>query len=188
MSLAVSPIHNISYSQKPQVFTASAKDKNQNPISKTGERANLIKATFVGGLALGVRLLAEVWDFDFLFNHIEKKSSKMVRNDAKKMSANKRMLIGLGAAAGLIAAAVTGFALLYTALNAPKIAYKGKVNAFTKGKDMDVYIKGNEAEKELFTQIADKARNADDSQKEELAKQYLQMKAAKNRLPDFIKG
>jgi hypothetical protein len=99
----------------------------------------------------------------------------------------KKAISGVGIWAGLIMMFVGGFAMLYTLFNAPKIKYNSKVNAFTKSKDMDVYIKGNEAEREILTQMNEKAKNADDEEKSKLKEQYIQMKAAKNRVPDFIK-
>ena len=53
---------------------------------------------------------------------------------------------------------------------------------------MDVYIKGNEAEKELYTQMNNKAKTATDEEKEKLRMQYAQMQMAKNTIPDFIKS
>ena len=51
---------------------------------------------------------------------------------------------------------------------------------------MDVYIKGNKVEKELYTQMNEKAKTANKEEKAKLKEQYLQMKAAKNRIPDFV--
>ncbi|CDE43516.1 unknown [Clostridium sp. CAG:768] len=52
---------------------------------------------------------------------------------------------------------------------------------------MDVYIKGNKIEKELYTQMNEKAKNANKEEKAKLKEQYMQIKAAKNQVPDFIK-
>ena len=93
----------------------------------------------------------------------------------------------LGAAAGLLVAAVSAFALLYTLLNAPKIAYKGKVNSYTKGKEMDVYVQANNVEKNIYSKMSEKAKTADDDERDKLKEQYMQMKMAKNQVPDFIK-
>ena len=100
----------------------------------------------------------------------------------------KLLLLTLGASAGLIGLFIGGVALLYTLFKAPSINYKGNINAFKKGKDMDVYIKGNEAEKELYTQMNNKAKTATDEEKEKLRMQYAQMQMAKNTIPDFIKS
>jgi len=86
----------------------------------------------------------------------------------------------------LTAALISGFALLYTLFNAPKIAYNSKVNTFKKSKEMDVYIKANEAERELYTQLDEKAKNSTPEEKEQLKTQYMQMKNAKNQVPDFV--
>ena len=52
---------------------------------------------------------------------------------------------------------------------------------------MDVYIKGNKIEKELYTQMNEKAQNANKEEKAKLKEQYMQMQAAKNKNPEFIK-
>lgn len=44
---------------------------------------------------------------------------------------------------------------------------------------MDVYIKGNNVEKEILTQMNDRAQNADDKEKEKLKEQYMKMQMAK---------
>ena len=53
---------------------------------------------------------------------------------------------------------------------------------------MDVYIKGNNIEKELYTQMNEKAKQATSEEKEKLRQQYMQMQMAKNKVPDFIKN
>lgn len=195
MSLSVSPLNTISFKASAQNSSprkTNPSDKsNPNPISRKGEAANLVKATFIGGLALGGRLLWEIMDtgdgVDFLFETAGKKAGKIVDKTHKGVSSNKRALLWLGATAAIIAAAVSGFALLYTMANAKKIAYESKVNTFQKGKEMDVYIKANEAEREIYTQLSDKAKTSDEVEKEELKEQYMKMRMAKNRVPDFVK-
>lgn len=161
---------------------------NENPISKKGEKALLAKATFLGGLAVGGRLLFELIDGDFLVDDLASGAEKIVNKQHRNASKNKKILLTLGAMAGLIGIFIGGFALLYTALNAMKINYNGNVNAFKKGKDMDVYIKGNKIEKEIYTKMNDKAKNAPAEDKAKLKEQYMQMQAAKNRVPDFVKN
>ena len=51
---------------------------------------------------------------------------------------------------------------------------------------MDVYTKTNEVEKELYTQMNEKAKNADDEEKAKLKEQYLKIQAAKNQVPEFV--
>lgn len=51
---------------------------------------------------------------------------------------------------------------------------------------MDVYTKSNEAEKELYTQLDEKAQSSSPEEKEQLKEQYLKLKNAKNQTPDFV--
>ena len=51
---------------------------------------------------------------------------------------------------------------------------------------MDVYIKSNEAERELYTQLDDKAKQSNSQEKTQLKEQYLKLKNAKNEVPDFV--
>ena len=193
MGLSISPVNSnyILSSQIPGTVKNntqfSGKEENSNPISRKGETMNLIKATFVGGLALGARLLWEIFDGDFVFETAGKKASSIVNKTRHGVSGNKKAFLWLGATAAIIAAGISGFAILYTMLNAPKIAYKSKVNTFKKQKEMDVYIKSNNAETEIYHQIAEKAQSADPDEKDKLQEQYMQMKMAKNRVPDFVK-
>lgn len=175
------------YSFSSQKGTQSKNNNDKNPISKAGEKAKLTKAAFVAGLGVGAKLLFEIMDdCDFVVDKLEDKADKIVEKQHKNVSKNKKAWLALGAWAGLIAAFIGGFALLYTAFQAPKINYQGNVNAFKKGKDMDVYIKGNNAEKEIYTQMNEKAKNATKEEKAKLKEQYMQMKIAKNEIPDFV--
>lgn len=173
-------------------FTASKNQKNRpqqndkNPISKSGEKTNLAVTTFVGGLGLGARLMFEVFDEGFVFDDLGRAASKYVNKNHKGLSGAKKELFIVGTAVSFIAAAIGGIALLYTMYKAPKINYEGNVNAFKKGKDMDVYIKGNKVQKEILTQMNDKAKNADEQEKQKLKEQYMKMQMAKNKVPDFV--
>lgn len=160
---------------------------DNNPISKSGEKAKLTKAAFAAGLGIGAKLLFEVMDGDFVVDTLGSKAGKIVDRQHKNVSKNKKALLAIGAWAGLVTAFIGGFALLYTLFKAPNINYEGNVIAFKKGKDMDVYIKGNKVEKELYTQMNEKAKNANKEEKAKLKEQYMQMHLAKNRVPDFIK-
>lgn len=174
--------NNFSFTQQKK--TSSKKDNN--PISKAGEKAVLAKAAFVGGLGIGARLLFELMDDDFVINTLGDKAEKIVDKQHKNATNNKKVLLTLGAWAGLTMAFIGGFAILYTLFKAPNINYQGNVNAFKKKKDMDVYIKGNSAEKEIYTQMNEKAKNATPQEKAKLKEQYMQMKKAKNKVPDFV--
>lgn len=159
---------------------------NGNPISKTGEKAVLAKAAFIGGLGLGAKLLLELMDGEFVFETLGNSAEIIVEKQQKNVSGEKKLLLTLGTAAGLIGIFIGGVALLYTLFKAPSINYNGNINAFKKGKDMDVYIKGNETEKELYTQMNNKAQNANEEEKQKLRIQYAQMQMAKNKVPYFI--
>ena len=86
----------------------------------------------------------------------------------------------------MITAGCAAFGAIVTLFSAPKIVYKSKVNAFKKSKDMDVYVKANDAEKELYTQLSDKAKNSTSEEKETLKDQYMKLSMAKNQVPDFV--
>lgn len=161
-------------------------EKNQNPISKGGEKALLVKGTFLAGLGLGARLLFELFDGDFIVDTLGKEAKKINKRNAN-LSPAKKILSGIGIWGGLILMFIGGFAALYTLFKAPKINYQGNINSFQKGKDMDIYIKGNEVEKELYTQMNEKAKTGNAADKEKLKTQYMQMQMAKNQVPDFVK-
>lgn len=184
-------INNISqnfYTFKAVSKQNISKDKdtsNDNPISKTGEKAVLAKTTFIAGLAFGGRLLFELVDGGFAFEKLSEKADN-ITSKQKGLSKNAREIKKTGIMFGLAALFVAGAAALYTIFKIPEINYKGNVNAFKNKKDMDIYIKGNNVEKELYTQMNNKAKNANEEEKKKLRNQYIQLKAAKNQIPDFI--
>ena len=188
---AISPnlTHNISYrAEASKVVSKKDKEQVANPISRSGEAINLTKATFLGGLALGGRLLWEILiDGDFLIEDVAKTANKLVDKNKKNLSADKKALCYIGAFFALLAAFVSAVALIKTAYEAPKIAYESKVNAFKKTQEMDVYTKANEAEKNLYEQLDEKAKNGSQADKDNLKEQYLVLKNAKNQVPDFVK-
>lgn len=157
-------------------FKADAKKqqvKDENPISLNGERALLAKTTFFGGLALGAKLLWEIWGDDpaFLGEQLFDVSAKIT----KKRKGGLGMLLATTVALG--ASALGGFALLYTAFKAPEINYGAKINTFTKKNDMDVFVQSNKAESAIFTQLGEKAEGATAEERQELYKQYMLMQA-----------
>ena len=199
MIYAISANTPISFKNKTPQKTVKQVSTNDNPISRKGETMKLITATFLGGLALAGKLILELADDgDFLLEIFSKKAKKMAEDgvkkidntalmdEAKKEIKNKKVLNTIGAFAALVATFFAGFALLYTAFHAPKIAYESKVNTFKKSKEMDVYIKSNEAEKELYTQLDEKAKKSNKEEKTQLKEQYLKLKNAKNEVPDFV--
>lgn len=162
--------------------------KDENPISKSGERAILLKTTAIAGLGLGGRLLWTLFEDGFVFEDLLDSSSKIVDKNKPNVNGTKKALLKLGAWGALIACFVGAVAAIYTLYKTPNIMYNGKVNAFKKGKDMDVYVKGNKVERELYDQMNEKAENATPEEKEELSKQYLKLKAAKNQIPESVQA
>lgn len=167
---------------------ASKKSDDNNPISKRGEEATLFKATAIAGLALGGQALWWLCEDGTVFDIIGDKSF----NYSMKENKLATKAGGAGKSFAIFAALTLGFiaavAAVYTLYKTPEIMYQGKVNAFKKGKDLDVYVKGNKVERELYEQMNDKAKNASFEEKKKLAVQYLKLRAAKNQLPDFIVG
>ena len=118
-----------------QFKAAPQKSEDVNPISKGGEKALLIKGTFLAGLGLGARLLFELMDDGFVIDKLGQKADKINKRNSN-LSPTKQIISGIGIWGGLILMAIAGFATLYTLFNAPKINYKGNVNAFKKEKEM----------------------------------------------------
>lgn len=164
---------------KPAFCDAKNGD-NKNPISKGGERALALKATVVAGIGVGFEALWYLFDDGFMFEDIFDKSQKVAQKSKKN-----NPLKGVGAFVALTAGFVAAVAAVYTLYKSPNIEYKAKVNSFVKGKDMDVYIKGNEVETELYNQMNEKTKDATEEEKVKLREQYLKLKAAKNQLPDW---
>ena len=100
-----------------------------------------------------------------------------------------RRVPGAAAAAvvAVVAAFVAAFAFVYTLYNLPKTLYKADVKTYKKKKEMDVYIKGNAVEQELYNQMNEKAKTATQQDKAKLNAQYAKLKAAKNVVPAFVK-
>lgn len=168
MNLTVAPIS----------FKAN-NNSDKNPISRKGEAANLVNATFIAGLGLGTKLLFELLDDEFLLEHAYKTADKMVN---KKDISNtfKRSLCKIGGTIGLLVAGVASFALVYTLFKSPNIAYESKVNTFTKGNDMDVFIKKNQVEQGIYEQLSSEAKK-ENNNKDELKKLYAQMEIAQDK-------
>ena len=182
----INSVHNSIYSFKSSATGNEQAKKDENPISKAGEKAKLTQATFLAGAGYGLYLLFELMEDGTVIDKLKEKTEK-ITSKQKGLTQNQRMLKNVGVFAGLTMMFVGGVAAVYTLFKAPEINYQGNVNAFQKKKDMDVYIKGNTVEKELYSQMNEKAKSADAHEKEKLREQYMQMQAAKNQVPDFVK-
>ena len=153
--------------------------EKENPISRKGEAINLTKATFIAGLGLGTKLLFDVLDDDFIFKKASDKAINLVEKNKSNASSFKKDLYKIGGTFGLIASGVGAFAILYTLLKSPNIAYDSKVNTFTKSNNMDVFIKQKRAEKEIYEQLNEQAKNSNEEEKEKLKEQYMKMQMTK---------
>ena len=162
---------------------------DKNPINKKGEQSNALLATAAAGVLFGVRILFGILDdgdgAQFVGEMAKKVSDKIQKR--KGVNPKQTLLNKIGGPIAVLAAFVGVMAFLYTLYNMPKTLYNAKVNTFKKSKEMDVYIKGNAVEKELYNQMNEKAKNANEEDKAELNIQYAKLKAAKNVVPDFVK-
>lgn len=192
MSITVLPIVNnkinTTFSSKESVNKKKKTENNDknpfdvNPISRKGEVLDMIKTTFIGGLVVSGYLFLQLAD------DISEPIEAAYKLIAKKQK-DKNLLIKIGGTISLFAAALCGGALLYTLYNAPKIAYQSKVNTFKKEKEMDVYIKSNASEKELYEQLTTEAKKTNNLlEKENLKSQYTQLSLAPSKVPDFVKN
>lgn len=182
-------ISNVQNFQQPFCNASkAAKDDDKNPISKRGEEATLLKGTVVAGLGVGGRALLWLCDEGFMADILANLGVKIVDKNAKLSGKPPSGGKYLAAWVAVTACFVAAVAAVYTLYKTPEIVYQGKVNAFKKGKDMDVYVKGNKVERELYDQMNEKAKDASFEEKKKLAVQYLKLRAAKNQMPDFIEG
>ena len=167
----------------------------QNPISKNGERAVALRATAIAGLGVGARALWYLFEDGFVFEDLWNVGKKVVDKNVQngvngsvdkylKKGGNKQLKY-FGAFLAVVGGFIAAVAAGYTIYKSPNIEYKAKLNSFVKGKDMDVYIKGNKVETELYNQMNEKAKNATEEEKVKLREQYLKLRAAKNQLPDW---
>lgn len=166
--------------------STSCADNDKNPIKKSLEQLDAIRATITAGISAGVYALYYLNKEGFAFDTIFDTGLKIAQKNESKTKKALIPLMYLGSVALVFAGFVAVIAAAYTAFNAPKALYKGKVDAFKKEKEMDLYIKGNKVEKELYNQMNEAAKNANPEEKKQLAIQYAKLKAAKNVVPDFV--
>ena len=159
----------------------------KTPISKLGEREVLLKATVLAGLSAGGSALLWIVEDGWMIDILSDWGTNLVDKKRPNVKGPKKLGFYLGATAALIGGFVAAVAAVYTLYKTPNIMYEGKVKAFTKGKDMDVYIKGNKVERELYDLMLEKVQNATKEEKKGLSQQYLKLRAAKNPVPEFVK-
>lgn len=180
-------LQSVHSSSPPPLPQGARGENNKNPITTRGERETLLKATAIAGLGVGGEALWYLMEDGFIFEDLFDYGSKIVDKQKPQIKGAKKGMLYLGAWGALTLGFVAAIAALYTLYQTPKIMYEGKVNAFKKGKDMDLYIKGNKVEKELYDQMNEKAENAKTKEeKQRLYQQYLKLVAAKNQVPEFV--
>lgn len=180
---------NINKIQNQTTYFAASQNKNnddKNPISTSGERAKLMKATVIAGCAFGARALLWLWDEGIIGELLWKSGRKLADKKHPNATGGKKAVLHVGGFLAVTVGFIGLMAAIYTVVKTPEAMYDGKVNAFKKGKDMDVYVKGNNVEKHLYDQMNEKAKDATPEEKKKLSEQYLKLKAAKNQTPDFI--
>lgn len=161
-------------------------EDNKNPIKKGYEQLDALRATVTAGLGFGFYALYYLSKEGFAFDTLFDASLKIAKQNESKTKRALLPLMYIGSMAFVFAGFIGALAVAYTAFNAPKAMYNGKINAFKKEKEMDLYIRGNKVEKELYNQMNAAAKNADSEQKKALSLQYQKLRAAKNIVPDFV--
>lgn len=96
------------------------KNENKNPILKSFEKVKLVKTAFIAGWVLGTRLLFELADCDFVFEHLGEKAEKIVTNQNSNISGGKKLFVTLGVLAGLIGLFIGEFAMDLYAFSSPE--------------------------------------------------------------------
>lgn len=160
----------------------------ENPINKSLEQLDVVKASLIAGLGFGAKALYYLFDDTSILESTFDAGQKLANKNYKNVkSANKRFALGLASSAAIIVGVVGLLAGLYAAFNAPKSMYQGKVNAHKKAEEMDVYLASNKIEQDLYKQVGEKAKEATTQEELEKAQsQYMMLKMAKNDIPSFI--
>lgn len=169
--------------------SSGIKHDEENPISKSMEQLDVVKASLIAGLGFGAKAICElVYEDSSVLEDAFNAGQKLAKKNYGHIeNSNKRFALGLASSAAIIVGVIGLFAGLYAAFNAPKSMYKGKINAHKKAEEMDVYLASNRIEKDLYEQVDNSAKEA--TTEEELAKaqsQYMMLKMAKNEIPSFV--
>lgn len=180
--------NNTSFAKATENTDNGIQHDKENPINKSLEQLDVVKASLIAGLGFGAKALYYLFDDTSILESTFDAGQKLANKNYKNVkSANKRFALGLASSAAIIVGVVGLLAGLYAAFNAPKSMYQGKVNAHKKAEEMDVYLASNKIEQDLYKQVGEKAKEA--TTQEELKKaqsQYMMLKMAKNDIPSFI--
>ena len=72
-------------------------------------------------------------------------------------------------------------------VNLPKNLYEANVNYFTNKKEMDVYVRNNKAQENIYKQLDDKSQNIKtEEDRQDLAKNFMKMKMAHTQGPRLV--
>lgn len=165
---------------KKHTEVANKEQDYKNPIKSGFEYIDATKATLAAAVVVTGRVLLEFSDGDAIGEIIDAvyKAKKSPNNTMKEIFKNKRIKV-----LSLIPLAIAG---VYFVTHLPKNIYKKKIETFQKKKEIDVYTRTNSAEKALYERVHTESLTANDSQKNDLAKTYLKLRTAKQKLPDFV--
>lgn len=175
-------------------FSGNKKTENkiekdpENPIKKSLEQLDVFKATLIAGLGFGARALYYLFDDTSILECTFDAGQKLAEKNYKNVKGNgKKLALGIASSAAILVGVVGILAGLYAIYNAPKSLYQGKINAHKKSEEMDVYLKGNRLEKDLYTQVGQSAKEAQTVEdKKHVQEQYMKLRAAKNQVPAFV--
>jgi hypothetical protein len=165
--MPISPVINsyTPYFGNKQPKKAAEEQKYKNPIKPGFEYVDAVKATmgaaliFLGKIAYEFCTFGDIDDVTGALSKVQKKTK------------NKYLGIELLA----VGAVLTAGAYFLTHL--PKNLYEKKKEIFVKKKEWDIYSRTNSAEKSIYERIAKEAKTVDPAKKQELARDFLKMKA-----------
>lgn len=167
----------------------SKNKEDENPISKKGEKVVLFSGALISSMGAILKVMYNLTKDD-TEGYWNKKFDKFVDKIIDKKNPNvkdkKRHIMHIGTSLLIFGLIVVGGAILSVITKAPKLNYEGNVNAFKKSKEMDAYIKGNQAEVELYNQMNERAKSTfDPIERQKLYSSYMMLQNAKNIPPSW---
>lgn len=142
--------------------------EDENPIKFGFELLNAMGKSIVSIVSAGI-----VWSFYDGGDLLEALYSQM-----KKFSKAK--------AAGLTFAALLGIGLIGFFIKLPETYYNAKVKTFEKRKNVDVYLKNNKLEKDIFETLDKQGQEAKSSKEiKNVASNFMKVSANKQQAPNL---
>lgn len=169
---------------------SSVSNKNaENPISKKGEKVVLFSGALISAMGVILKGLYKISSEDTdgsLNKSFNKFINKIIDKKSPNVKGEKRDVMFIGTSLLVLGLIVIGGGILNVITKAPKLNYEGNINAFKKSKEMDAYIKGNNAEVELYNQMNERAKSTFDPQeRQKLYSSYMLLQNAKNIPPNW---